>query len=78
MRGSPTCESDLHFCTQVLQELRALTGFGNQKAFEERTIEFVENRFAIINQLATNLGPKSDIMSLLETFTTKPHDNSKF
>lgn len=71
MRALPGSESDLAFCTQVLNELKALTGFGSQKAFEERTIEFVESRLAIINQLAMNLGSTANVMALLEKFTTK-------
>jgi hypothetical protein len=69
MRTLPGSECDLEFCIQVLNELRALTGFGSQKAFEDRALEFVEGRLSTITDLAERLATsKSSDLAVLESF----------
>jgi hypothetical protein len=43
---------------EILTELRALTGRGSLKAFEEQSIEFVHSHWAAIEELARQLAER--------------------
>lgn len=55
IRSLSHSECDLDYSGQILAELRALTGHGSLKAYEERVIEFVQVHLATIQQVAQQL-----------------------